>query len=518
MPEVHGISSVHYHTPMVSQTAALGHTVSMMPNVNEHDNNVSLYPSILSTSQTTTATPAPRSHSPPPAYSEIDQHPQPAPQAGPATPQEHRKQTRGGTKLAAGKGDSVTNKKKSAQKPATKTSQNTVQQTKGNPSPQRVEEQRHVRNTAVKSEGTSTPVRDHNGVNKDRKTNGSHENKRLSGSPATRRVAPLPPTTASVKSSGADPDYPGFESQAEDDQATETSRGPITPPRRLPGEPQGLPFKCVKRFACHSETIKQSGGFQKPTRVSVSKLGEYMVITDTEEMTVQTFTYNGEYVYKFKALGVQGACMWAKEKLAVATHHGVDVCTIGGYKEVEIPVGCCINTVPYRYGFIAVRTKTLLFFNNNAHQTRELLKKKHKASPFKKYTSFEQIKDVAVSTTKDIAVLESSGDVYVIDEDGLVKYAIQSENESCGRIIDPYSVVFDRWSNIFVTDLASRKVLRFSPNGKFSRFVLNFNLGEVGKNRDALEPYGISANCEADHLVVIISGKNTAEVRIYKLY
>jgi hypothetical protein len=293
---------------------------------------------------------------------------------------------------------------------------------------------------------------------------------------------------------------------------------PLAPPRRLAGEPQGLPFKCVKKFGRYSESMMQPSGFQKPTRVSMSNFGQYIVVTDTQEMTVQIFTSDGTYMYKFKVLGVEGACLWAQDKIAVATNRGVEIYNKTGHKEVEMSIGTCINTVPYQYGFIAVRQKSLLFFSPGMQQTRELVKKRVKSSPFKKYTGFEEIKDVAVSMTKDIGVLEGSGEVFIMDDEGIVKFIIQPQNESCGKILDPFSITFDRWSNIFVTDVLSKKVLRFSPNGKFSRCVLNFTLGETSTNVSQLRAYGLSASVEADHLLIVICGDKCAEVRIYKLY
>ena len=455
----------------------------------------------------------PRNNSPPPAYSEIDQHPQPSQSTTP--PQRRRPKANKTTAKTDQPPKTTTKSSQSRAKAKTQSSQEaresppTTRPVRGGVAvlPVAVQQQNRLKSTT--EEETSNAVLDHNGENpKDhvRTTipSGAKRNPTKSSPSAvpvvpTRQAPPAPSSSASAAS-------------------VEIKAGPKAPPRRLAGEPQGLPFKCIKKFGRYSESKMQSSCFQKPTRVSVSNLGQYIIVTDTQEMTVQIFTSDGTYVYKFKVLGVEGACLWAQDKLAVATNRGVEIYTKNGHQEIAMSIGSCINTVPYKYGFIAIRRSSLIFFNPGMQQIKELTKRRMKSSPFKKLSAFEDIRDAAVSMTKDIAVLEGSGDVFLMDDEGIVKCIIQPHNEPCGKIIDPFSITFDRWSNIFVTDVSARKVLRFSPNGKFSRCVLNFTLGETSTNTNQLRAYGLSASAEADHLLTVICGDKCAEVRIYKLY
>ena len=139
------------------------------------------------------------------------------------------------------------------------------------------------------------------------------------------------------------------------------------------------------------------------------------------------------------------------------------------------------------------------------------IKRRRYRSVFRRSIAFKSLCDVTMTTQRDIAVLDGgSGKVYILDQDGFVLMSINPRRETCGQLLSPHSITVDRWNSIYVSDTGSRRVLKFSPQGVFSRCVLSFGLHTVPPD---LQPRGLAATC--DHLLVIVGGEQFAEVRVY---
>ena len=313
-----------------------------------------------------------------------------------------------------------------------------------------------------------------------------------------REASPLPPKATSRESSPRG-----------------TNTAPLPPPRRLPGEIIGSPLKCIKKIGSYSEVRMQTNAFKSPTRLSMYQNGNFIVV-DQEMMTVQVFNSKGDYVSLFKAIGVQGACFFTADKMAVATHRGIDIYNINGAPTGKVAPGNLDSVVSYRFGFIAISPKSLAIYGQDLSITKEI-KKKVKPGVFQRGSVFESIQDVAVNSQNDIAVLDSkAGEIYLMNEEGLIKLTFTPSTESCGALKDPYSIAFDRYNNLYVSDTGNKRVLKFYANGRFARCVLNFSLGNPTQKEMKTTVYGIASGDE-NHIIVALSGDKTAEVRLYEV-
>ena len=289
---------------------------------------------------------------------------------------------------------------------------------------------------------------------------------------------------------------------------------PVPPPRRIYESPQSSPIRCVKKFGRYSEVRMQTSTFRQPTKVGVSEQGD-IVVVDVQQMTVQVFTLAGDYLAMFKVIGVQGASFFSPDRLAVATHQGVDIYTMAGEKLKELHTGLTVNTVAFKFGFLAATPRSVLIYRQSLVIAKEITKRRT-ARPllFRRTAHFENIKDVAVTTEKHIAVLDGSKAViYLLDEDGIGRQTIDPALESCGRLRQPESLSLDRSNNIYVADTGNQRVLKFSHTGAYSKCLLNCRANPSERH---LAPYGL-AMTEHGHLVVVMSGEQTAEVRIYQI-
>ncbi len=295
---------------------------------------------------------------------------------------------------------------------------------------------------------------------------------------------------------------------------------PVPPPRRIYDSPHSSPVKCVKKFGKYSEVRMQTSTFRQPTKLAQSEKGD-IVVVDEQQMTIQVFTYAGDYLSMFKVIGVQGASFFSADKLAVATHRGISIFNIAGELIKELSVGLSVNTFPYKFGFIACSPKSISIYRQSLTLVKEITKRKttksHRFTMKKKNVDpglFENIKDIAVLTDKNIVVLDSGkGTIHVIDEEGTGKMTINPALETCGKLNNAESLAVDRSNNFFVADTGNQRVLRFTNHGTFSRTLLNCRANPADKR---LYPYGVAIT-DIGNLVVSLAGENAAEVRIYTL-
>ena len=297
---------------------------------------------------------------------------------------------------------------------------------------------------------------------------------------------------------------------------------PVPPPRRIYDSPTVTPVKCIKKFGKYSETRMQTSTFRQPTKVAVSEQGD-IVVVDIQHMTVQVFTLAGDYLSMFKVVGVQGASFFSPDRLAVATHRGITIYSLWGQKMHDLLTPYRVtNTAPFKFGFAACTPKCVYIYRQSLTLAKELngqqkQQTKRKLSLFgearlKKQSQFEKLQDVAVTMCKKLAILDSGkGVVHIIDEEGVPRMTIEPAQQACGQLREPHSVAVDRSNNVYVADTGNQRVLRFANNGAFSRCVLNCRTSTSEKK---LAPYGL-ATTATGHLVVVMAGNHTAEVRIY---
>ncbi len=315
----------------------------------------------------------------------------------------------------------------------------------------------------------------------------------------------------------AHPSAPGDNSRRDSNYQSPASMygvSPPVPPRRHFESPTSSPVRCVKKFGKYSEVRMQTSTFRMPTKVAVSDQGD-IVVVDTQQMTIQVFTWAGDYLSMFKVIGVQGAAFFCTEKLAIATHRGVEIYTISGEKLQDLSPGLVVNTAPFKFGFVACTPKSVLIYRQSLTLVKEITKRKMtKPYLFRKNSTFENLKDVAITTNKHIVLLDSAkGVINIIDEDAVSRLTINPSLESCGKLNDPESISVDRSNNVYVADTGNQRVLKFSNNGAYSKCIVNCKASASDKK---LYPYGVAAT-EQGNLIVVISGDQTAEVRIYQL-
>ena len=270
------------------------------------------------------------------------------------------------------------------------------------------------------------------------------------------RLRPEPCSATSAEDLKGQDNAAYSESCVEDDgveafQSPSTLYGvtpPVPPPRRIYDSPHSSPVKCVKKFGRYSEVRMQTSSFRQPSKVAISDKGD-IVVTDTQNMTVQVFTMAGDYLSMFKVLGVQGASFVGPDKLAIASHRGIDVSTMSGEKIKELSIGPTVSTAPFKFGFVAATPKSLLIYRQSLTLVKEISKWKV-PSPTKKWSplhkkktnmEFVSLRDVAVLSNKTIATLDTGrGCVYVMDEDGHCVMTIDPSKHSCGPVNHPEAV------------------------------------------------------------------------------
>lgn len=297
---------------------------------------------------------------------------------------------------------------------------------------------------------------------------------------------------------------------------------PVPPPRRIYDSPSLTPIKCIKKFGMYSEIRMQTNTFRSPTRVAVSDQGD-IVVVDVQHMTVQVFTLAGDYLSMFKVVGVQGASFFSPDRLAVATHRGISIYSLWGQKMQDLLTPSRVaNTVPYKFGFVACAPRSVYIYRQSLTLGKEITSQGKPSSrrrlfsdgKTRKQSQFEKLQDVCVTMCKQIALLDAGkGVIYVVDEEGSTKLTIEPALQACGQLREPQSITVDRSNNLYVSDTGNQRVLRFANNGAYSRCIINCKTQCSDKK---LAPYGL-ATTSAGHLVVVIAGIQTAEVRIYQV-
>ena len=355
--------------------------------------------------------------------------------------------------------------------------------------------------------------------------------RRHSSSPGGMSVMALRHHFAAKKRSESAPSAPSAPPTREDKlvdsepyQSPSTLYGvppPVPPPRRIYDSPHSSPVKCVKKFGKYSEVRMQTSTFRQPTKVAQSEKGD-IVVVDEQQMTVQVFTYAGDYLSMFKVIGVQGASFFSADKLAVATHRGISIFTMAGELIKELSTGLSVNTFPYKFGFVVCTPKSVQIYRQSLNLVKEILKRKTTKSHLlnklgKKQPDpglFENLRDITVLTNKHIAVLDSGkGTIHVIDEEGTGKMTINPALETCGKLVDAESLTVDRSNNFYVADTGNQRVLRFTNHGTYSKTLVNCKASAADKR---FYPYGVAIT-DVGNLVVSLAGENAAEVRIYTL-
>ena len=354
--------------------------------------------------------------------------------------------------------------------------------------------------------------------------------RRHSSSPGGISVKALRQHLAMKKRSESAPSAPSAPPSQEKSNDSETYQSPsslygvsppVPPTRRIYDSPHSSPVKCVKKFGKYSEVRMQTSTFRQPTKVAQSEKGD-IVVVDEQQMTVQVFTYAGDYLSMFKVIGVQGASFFSADKLAIATHRGISIFTMAGELIKELSTGLSVNTFPYKFGFVVATPKSVQIYRQSLTLVKEISKRKTtKSHLFNKLGKkqpdpglFENLRDITVLTNKQIAVLDSGkGTIHVIDEEGTSKMTINPALETCGKLADAESLTADPSNNLYVADTGNQRVLRFTNHGTYSKTILNCKATAADKR---LSPYGVVIT-DIGNLVVSLAGENSAEVRIYTL-
>lgn len=286
---------------------------------------------------------------------------------------------------------------------------------------------------------------------------------------------------------------------------------PPVPPQRFIQISQPS-INCLTRFGKYSEVSLQTSTFRDPNKVSVSSKGD-IAVTDVQQMTVQVFTKNGTYLSMFKVIGVQGVSFISNDRLAVASHRGVTIFTVSGELIKELTSGLIVNTAAYKFGFVACSPISILVYKQSFTLSKEITKRKSERMKFfRKSASLQNIKDIAVTTEKNIAILDSlKGVVFIVNESGYTIMTVNPAGEPCGTLREPESLTIDRSNNVYISDTGNKRILRFTNNGAFSKCVLNFRRTSFPE----VFPRGIDIT--DDKLIVIISGEKAAEVHIYQI-
>ena len=354
--------------------------------------------------------------------------------------------------------------------------------------------------------------------------------RRHSSSPGGMSVTALRQHLVMKKRSESAPSAPSAPPSQEKSSDSETYQSPsslygvsppVPPSRRIYDSPHSSPVKYVKKFGKYSEVRMQTSTFRQPTKVAQSEKGD-IVVVDEQQMTVQVFTYAGDYLSMFKVIGVQGASFFSADKLAVATHRGISIFTMAGELIKELSTGLSVNTFPYKFGFVVATPKSVRIYRQSLTLVKEISKRKTtKSHLFNKLGKkqpdpglFENLRDITVLTNKHIAVLDTGkGTIHVIDEEGTSKMTINPALETCGKLTDAESLTADRSNNLYVADTGNQRVLRFTNHGTYSKTILNCKAIAADKR---LSPYGVVIT-DIGNLVVSLAGENAAEVRIYTL-
>ena len=249
--------------------------------------------------------------------------------------------------------------------------------------------------------------------------------------------------------------------------------------------------------------------FKKPTKVAVSEDGEIAVL-DGVYMTVQLFSSTGEHICMFTVPGASSICFVGSEKIVVGTHQGIEVYSHDGTPQNSMRLESVVTVSMYKFGFIVCQPKQFTIFRASMTIYRKI-KRRHYHSMFRRSLTFKSLCDVTMTTQRDIAILDGgSGKVYVLDQDGYVLLSFNPRRETCGPLQCPHSIAVDNWNCLYISDTGSRRVLKFSPQGMFSRCVLSFGLHTTPTD---LQARGLAAT--GGHLVVIVGGHQFAEVRMY---
>ena len=291
---------------------------------------------------------------------------------------------------------------------------------------------------------------------------------------------------------------------------------PKPPPRRVSSESvAATPIRCLKKFGRYSETRMQTNAFTQPTRVTMSKYTGDILVIDALQMTVQIFTGKGEYISMFKVVGIQGACYMGPDKIATSTHRGVELYAPNGERLKELQIGNTVNTIPYKFGFIAAKTRSLSFFSNNLQNYKDI--KKIKTGRLKSM-SFHHIQDIALNSLDELIVLDGGRcEIYVMDTNGAIKITINPTKDACGALKEPGHLTTDKWNSILVSDTGNSRVLKFSANGNYARCLLNYKIwGTAGPESD-LKPQGVCVCPGRDKMVLVVLGDHKAHVSIYQL-
>lgn len=268
-------------------------------------------------------------------------------------------------------------------------------------------------------------------------------------------------------------------------------------------------LKCTHKIGRYSDIPMTVNAFKKPTKVAVSEDGE-IAILDGVYMTVQLFTSAGEHISMFTVPGASSVCFLGSEKIVVGTHQGIEIYSHDGTPQNSMSIESVITVSMYKFGFIVCQPKQLTIFRASMTVYRKIKRRRYH-SVFRWSLAFKSLCDVTMTTQRDIAVLDGgSGKVYVLDQDGYVLLSLSPRHETCGPLLGPHSIAVDNWNSLYVSDTTSRRVLKFSPQGIFSRCVLSFGLHTVPTD---LQARGLAAT--GDHLLVVVGGDQFAEVRMY---
>ena len=289
------------------------------------------------------------------------------------------------------------------------------------------------------------------------------------------------------------------------------SRVPVKPPRRSfrRSTSELAALKCVCKIGHYSDKPMTVNAFKKPTKVAVSDDGDIAVV-DGVYMAVQLFASTGEHISMFTVPGASSVCFLGSEKVVIGTHRGIEIYTYDGTLQTNMNLESVVTVSVYKFGFIVCQPKQLTLYRASMTIYRRIKRRRYH-SIFRRSIAFKSLCDITMTTQRDIAVLDGgSGKVYVLDQDGYVLLSMNPRHETCGQLLSPHSVTVDSWNSLYVSDTSSRRVLKFSPQGIFSRCVLSFGMHTVPTD---LQARGLAAS--GDHLVVIVGGEQFAEIRVY---
>jgi len=298
-----------------------------------------------------------------------------------------------------------------------------------------------------------------------------------------------------------------------------TNEPPPPPPRRLPGEPEGSPLKCLHRFSVYSHDDMARRGTHTLTCVDVSDGGSVLVV-DSHSMFVHVFSSLGNRLcHALKILGVHGGCFWKEEKLVLATHRGLKICHFNGSAETDINIGPVICTKRYKLNFVAVQRQCLTFYGGLSSKVTAsvTITKVRSRNLFRRRKRFLEIADIAVSNNVFVVLDIGRNAIFEIDEKGEKISKVVPSGHLYGAIRFAPGVAIDTHNNIIVCDGSNKRLLQFQASGRFVCCLLNFSVRVGAVEVDGMPLiHGITTN-SLGQLFVTLSGNGIAEVRVYQI-